>query len=243
MAKRFTDTDKWKKPFIRGLEGAYKLLWMYILDDCDHAGIWQVDLEVAQVRLGESLSSEQALKNFGDKVIPFDNGEKWFIPDFIDFQYGELNPENRAHNSVLTLLTKYNLISKKKPLTSPLQGAMDMDKEKDKEQSITISENGSKKFVPPSESELVEYVVANGYDEEFGRRIWKGYTESNWKDSSGKQIKNWKSKCQHVWFTSSNNQFKSQSTQTKVEPPSQSAIEFANKYIDRIRKPQNIYNN
>ena len=29
--------------------------------------------------------------------------------DFIDFQYGELNPENRAHKSVLDLLEKYKL--------------------------------------------------------------------------------------------------------------------------------------
>jgi len=26
MPKRFTDTEKWKKPFIRGLQGPYKLL-------------------------------------------------------------------------------------------------------------------------------------------------------------------------------------------------------------------------
>ena len=39
MAKRFTDTDKWKKGFIRNLPTKYKLLWLYILDDCNHAGV------------------------------------------------------------------------------------------------------------------------------------------------------------------------------------------------------------
>ncbi len=43
MSKRFADTDKYKKPFIRNLPAAYKLLWDYICLDCDHAGIWQVD--------------------------------------------------------------------------------------------------------------------------------------------------------------------------------------------------------
>jgi hypothetical protein len=141
MAKRFTDTDKWKKPFIRGLQGAYKLLWMYILDDCDHAGIWQVDMDVAQVRIGEKLDYNLAITQFSGKIISFSNGEKWFIPAFIDFQYGTLNPENRAHGSVLNLLKKYNLIDiENKPLTSPLQGGkdMDMDKELVKEEDKVI---------------------------------------------------------------------------------------------------------
>jgi len=127
MAKRFTCTDKWKKPFLRGLETPYKLLWFYILDDCDHSGVWQVDIEVAEIRTGEKFNIEKALENFGEKVIAFDNGEKWFIPDFIDFQYGELNAENRAHKSVLSLLDKY----KNKGLRSPLEGAKDKDMDKD----------------------------------------------------------------------------------------------------------------
>ena len=131
MAKRFTDTEKWKKPFIRGLQGAYKLLWLYICDDCDHAGIWQVDLDVAQIRIGEKIDINEAIKSFGDKIVIFDKGNKWFIPSFIEFQYPSgLNPDNRAHNSTIILLEKYNLIDKKnKPLKSPLKGAMDMDKD------------------------------------------------------------------------------------------------------------------
>ena len=46
MAKRFTDTDKWKKGFIRNLPTKYKLLWLYILDDCNHAGVWETDFAV-----------------------------------------------------------------------------------------------------------------------------------------------------------------------------------------------------
>lgn len=52
MAKRFTDTDKWKKPYIRGLSPAHKLLWFYVTDDCDIAGLWIVDIEIAEIRTG-----------------------------------------------------------------------------------------------------------------------------------------------------------------------------------------------
>ena len=134
MAKRFTDTDKWKKPFIKSLQAPYKLLWLYICDDCDHAGIWQVDMEVAQIRVGEKLSESRALDFFGEKIIPFDNGTKWFIPSFLEFQYPTgLNPDNKAHGGIIKILEKYNLVDDNfKPLASPLNGAMDMDKDMDK---------------------------------------------------------------------------------------------------------------
>lgn len=133
MAKRMTDTNKWRKPFIRGLEGPYKLFWFYLLDDCDHAGIWIVDMEVAEIRTGESLNIEEAKKIFKDRIYIFDNGERWFIPDFVEFQYGELKEVNRAHNSVINTLKKYNLLNKNKGLISPLQGIKEKDKLKDKE--------------------------------------------------------------------------------------------------------------
>ena len=118
MAKRFTDTEKWKKPFIRGLQGAYKLLWFYILDDCDHAGIWQVDFEVARIRTGEQIDKQAAISAFGDRVEIFADGSKWFLRDFIEFQYGQLNEKNRMHLSVINILTK-NKVGPYKGLTSP----------------------------------------------------------------------------------------------------------------------------
>jgi len=142
MAKRFTDTEKWKKPFIRGLQGAYKLLWLYICDDCDHAGIWQVDMEVAAIRIGEKIDIKEAIKSFDEKIVIIDKGNKWFIPSFLEFQYPSgLNSDNRAHNSVIILLEKYNLrISKDKPLISPSEGSMDMDMVKDMDKDMVKAE-------------------------------------------------------------------------------------------------------
>jgi hypothetical protein len=133
MAKRFTDTDKWKKPFLRKLKSEYKLLWVYILDECDHAGIWQVDFDVAEIKLGEKLNMEDAIESFEGKIHVFDEGQKWFIYDFIDFQYGELSKGNNAHNSVIRILDKYKIKYKIKPLTSSSRGDQDKDKDKDKE--------------------------------------------------------------------------------------------------------------
>lgn len=75
---------------------------------------------------------EEALRVFSGKIFVFDEGQKWFISDFIEFQYGDLNPQNRAHNSVIAKLLKYG-ITKNKPLISPLQGAKDKEQDKDKD--------------------------------------------------------------------------------------------------------------
>jgi len=137
MAKRLTDTNKYKKPFIRSLPGPYKIFWDYLYLDCDHAGIWIVDFEIAQLYIGKDMPicREDALKYFNNgekRIIEIDNGSKWFISPFIDFQYGELNEANRAHNSVMQILKKYSLLKKKnKPLISPLQGDKDKDMVKD----------------------------------------------------------------------------------------------------------------
>ena len=138
MAKRFTDTDKYKKPFMRGLPGAYKIFWDYLYHDCNHAGIWIVDFEIANIFIGKDMpvDVETSLGLFNKdeiRIVVLNNGSKWFIPSFIDFQYGILNENNRAHNSVITILKKYKLLNNKGLIRS-LQAHKDKDKELDKEE-------------------------------------------------------------------------------------------------------------
>jgi hypothetical protein len=143
VAKRFTDTNKYKKPFIRSLQGAYKLLWDFLYHDCDHAGIWIVDFEIAQTYVGNDMpvNKAEALRLFNSdeiRIIEIDGGKKWFVPSFIEFQYGVLSEKNRAHINVISVLRKHFLlnkdlsIKKEKPLTSPLQGAKEKEQEQEK---------------------------------------------------------------------------------------------------------------
>jgi hypothetical protein len=174
MAKRFTDTDKWKKPFIRGLDTPYKLLWFYIIDDCDHAGIWQVDIEVAEIRTGEKLDEKKALEFFKDRVIRLSNS-KWFIPDFITFQYGELKETNRMHLSVIQLLAKngidFNNLNK--PLISPLEGVKDKEQDKDKEKDKVKEKD--------CDYEILEYPSFDDFWELYDKKVDKVATENKWK--------------------------------------------------------------
>ena len=138
MAKRFTATEKWRDKWFRKLPAEYKLFWIYLVDECNHAGIWEVDFELANFVMGVEISEENALKIYDGRIKK--TGDKWFLPKFIEFQYGVLNPENRAHLSVINILKKEGLY---KGLIRPLQGRKDMDKvkeldkDKDKERIAT----------------------------------------------------------------------------------------------------------
>ena len=208
MAKRFTDTDKYKKPFIRGLSGAYKLLWDYLYHDCDNAGIWIKDFEVAQIMIGGDMQvvEDEALTLFSDKIIIIKGGEKWFIPSFVDFQYGELNKSNNAHKSVIGKLLKYKLICDNKGLISSYLGAMDKDKDKDKDMDKAMDKamdkdkettKKTKQFKPPTPEEVKGYCEENKIS--IDHNLFVNYYEARGWMLKGGKMKNWKA-CVRTWM-------------------------------------------
>lgn len=131
MSKRFTETTKWQDPWFCSLSARNRIFWIYLLDTCDHAGIWQANWPLVQFYHGSDFSFDKEV--FCERVSIL-TPEKFFIPKFIQFQYGELTPGNRVHDSVLAILRKEGVPEKmwNKVLISPLQGRKDKDKDKDK---------------------------------------------------------------------------------------------------------------
>lgn len=109
MAKRFTDTDKWKREWFYDLKPHAKLAWLYILDQCDHCGIWPRNFKLATEQLGFKLDHETLVDWFGAKVVPFD-GDKYFIPSFFDFQYGQSKEGFKARQSAIATLSRLGLM-------------------------------------------------------------------------------------------------------------------------------------
>lgn len=136
MAKRLITTNLFKKQYMRSLEGKYKLLWIYIHLDCDHAGIWDVDLEAASLYCGFKYKDEEKLATeiFAGRIIRVRDGEKWFSPTYIEAQYkGELNESDRPQESAINILRKHKLWNEEeKTHIRPLQGSMAIVKVKTK---------------------------------------------------------------------------------------------------------------
>ncbi|MBU4317112.1 MAG: replication protein [Proteobacteria bacterium] len=64
----------------------------------------------------------------------------------------------------------------------------------------------AKAFVPPTENDVVQYFLENGYSEESAKKVFKYYDEANppWTDSKGTPVRSWKSKVLAVWFKPEN---------------------------------------
>lgn len=124
MPKRFTATEKWADPWFCELDPMNKLFWIYLVENCNHAGIWAVNWPLVKFHLGDFVYDK---KMFDGRLIIL-NSHKWFIPKFIEFQYGELNSENRAHASVISILKKEGAY---KLLGRGIEGRKDKDKDKE----------------------------------------------------------------------------------------------------------------
>lgn len=99
MPRRFTDTAKWEDPWFSELTGEVRFLWLYLLDACDHAGIWKANRRHAEFCLGMKVDWPKAEEALKDRI--YKNGEYWFIPKFLKFQYGaELNRGDAAKGAI-----------------------------------------------------------------------------------------------------------------------------------------------
>lgn len=104
MAKRYTDPDKWKDAWFRKLGGKYQLLWLYMLDNCSPAGLWEMDLDDFKFRTNFEITKQEVLEIFSDRLVHA-RGDLYFIPKFIKYQQPNFyQPSNNAHKSILEQL-------------------------------------------------------------------------------------------------------------------------------------------
>jgi hypothetical protein len=69
----------------------------------------------------------------------------------------------------------------------------------------TTKVNRSKvKIYIPTIDEVIKYFLENGFKTESAKLAWNYYNESNWIDSNGKKVLNWKQKMRGVWFRDEN---------------------------------------
>lgn len=181
MAKRFSDTEIWSEDWFLEMPNEYKLFWFYMLSNCDHAGIFKVNLRSFSSLLEVKLTTTTALSlfNAGKERIRVINQSLWFIEDFFVYQYGTtFNTNNRLHESIEKIYTKYGI-----ELTS-IRGVLDLkhgvkDKDKDKDSiSLTTQENKIKKNNNGSGTKFSGNFKAQG-EELLAQRYARGEAEVN----------------------------------------------------------------
>lgn len=109
MAKRFTDTDKWKDEWWGSLSNDYRMIWLYLVDSCSIAGIWKKDFRGLNFNCNTAITEEKFLEVFKTRLI--DRGNYYFIPKFLRFQCPKgLNSNKPAILSIIKELEQNNLI-------------------------------------------------------------------------------------------------------------------------------------
>ncbi len=149
MAKRFITTTIFEDPWYMDLPSKYKLFWLFLITNCDHAGIWQVNYKLAAFYVGEHLEPGECERIMKGRIVKIEGDKYWFIPKFIEFQYGTvLKNTNKAVEKVIKTIHRYHLTAflpnvtiegtqkqgAKKELGSSLQGAKEEEKDMEEEE-------------------------------------------------------------------------------------------------------------
>ena len=114
MSKRHTDTTLYDQQWFQILHPIYKCFWHYICSRCNHAGIWDVNLPLAQFTIdpkGETgIKFNQLLEVFDGRIIALSD-DKWYLKKYVLFHHGKtLTPNNNFHLSIINSLDKYGLV-------------------------------------------------------------------------------------------------------------------------------------
>ena len=105
--KRFTNTEKWNDPWFRALSPATKLLWLWLVDHCDNAGVIDPDSALAAFQIGSGIEEKHFIE-LGDRIKTLPNKKLW-IPKFIRFQFGDLMASSQVHCSIIKLIKSHSL--------------------------------------------------------------------------------------------------------------------------------------
>lgn len=139
--KRFIDTEIMVRPWFRKLEPRLKLLWLWMITQCDMAGVLDMDWELASFVIGDKVEeSDLEAMNGNAKVL---RGNKIWLPKFVEFQYGVLGEESRVHKGVLKSLESHG-IGYHKGMLTPKDKDKDKDKDKGKGKGEAASDTAGK---------------------------------------------------------------------------------------------------
>lgn len=122
MAKRFIDTGLFDDPWFMELSKDGKMLWIYLITKCNHAGIIDINNKLCKVQT-DIENIETVIQELGNRLVRVDK-QLFFIPKFIYYQYPKF-PQSTVlqQKSAIEILTKYGLFK---------NGKLTVDKELNK---------------------------------------------------------------------------------------------------------------
>lgn len=177
MSKRLTETNKWDDPWFCDLSANAKLVWTFVCDRCDLAGVWQVNRAQTEFLVKAKLDWNQIVAELGDRIVVFENGGKWLLRKFIQFQFPRgLNRACKPHVHVFRLIEKHGIsldgllvaslsgVSQHsgtvtEPLPKGYLTVQDKDQEQDKDQDKEKDRESAEREILRVEPNAAEQVI------------------------------------------------------------------------------------
>jgi len=192
MGKRFIATEMWDDPEFIDIPAEAKTLWVYLFCKCDNSGVIKLSTRIANMVINGSIDIAKTIEilvTLGWVEVLSEN--KYFLPKFIQFQYGELTYECKPHRQVFELLKKHSLFERVlKGFQKGIERVQDKDKDKDMDIKGGVGGKSDTRFVKPTPEEVSEYAKSISFKLD-GQYFVDSYESKGW--LVGKNpMKNWK---------------------------------------------------
>ena len=107
MAKRFIDTGLFDDSWFMDLSKDAKLLWIYLITKCNHAGIIEFNSKLWQFQTGIK-SIDTVIKQLSNRLVSVKE-QYFFIPKFLYYQYPNFPNSNvKAQKSAINILKSFS---------------------------------------------------------------------------------------------------------------------------------------
>lgn len=194
--KRFTETQKWDDPWFRALSPDAKLIWFWLLDKCDGAGVIDPDFALCEFQTGVKRAFDK-MPELESRLATLENG-KLLVVKFIEFQQGKLSHDCKAHKPIFDSLKRNGMMDENGEMKGYQKGIHTLSKGypmglsnikgNGNENSNTLKKEKTEK---PTIDDVRVFCKEVGMPESVGDFCFWKWEGNGW-TNGGKPIKNWK---------------------------------------------------
>jgi hypothetical protein len=231
MSYRITITEKWKDDWFNSLSPNAKLLFLFLVDNCNNAGFYDVRRKFLLFYIGlNDKELDEAIIQLKKTYIKSNDGSRIWIKNFIKHQKKyPLNYSNNNHKQIIGLIQE-NLNDESKfkgcnQLNAMLPADMQVGKRKKREVSekndLSDIEPSTiiplPKFVKPTIEEIAEQMKSKDFAYYIAEssRFYNYFESQGWKVGKN-TMKSWKGAV-HTWISNFYERNKMHEKKSKIE--------------------------
>ncbi len=181
--------------------GIYFMILEILRDSSDYKyPIEDIDLLADEFKVSEP-KVRTVICNY--QLFEIDDNQMFFSAKFNEYLAPYIRmKEQRRLAGIASASKRLDSTSVQRPFNDRSTTVQQSKVKESKVKESKVKESKVNIFIPPQIEEVKLFFEENGYVN--GEKAWNYYNDANWKDSTGKPVKNWKQKMRGVWFKDEN---------------------------------------